>query len=250
MPQLAFVHTFWTDYEQLDKPVRAAVRKAMAKFQSLTVAELYADKGLGLSVARMARDPRMRTMRITAFWRGVVLAPDDGSETFLLLKVLPHDEALQWAATRLASVNSAMGSLELRDVAAMERLVTSRPASHAPTTLFARFSATELTRLGIDGQTLEAIRTIADRAQFDAFQPLLPEDQGECSSTSRRGSILRRSSGTSSLPGNRLTPTRRLRRASRTPSPTRATGSPFSRKPGHWRSWLASRWSRRERESW
>ncbi|MFI8440257.1 serine/threonine-protein kinase [Streptomyces rochei] len=179
MPQLAFVHTFWTDYEQLDKPVRAAVRKAMAKFHSLTVAELYADKGLGLSVARMARDPRMRTMRITAFWRGVLLAPDDGSETFLLLKVLPHDEALQWAATRLASVNSAMGSLELRDVAAMERLVTSRPASHAPTTLFARFSATELTRLGIDGQTLEAIRTIADRAQFDAFQPLLPEDQGE-----------------------------------------------------------------------
>ncbi|MFJ3310751.1 hypothetical protein ACIPSA_48990 [Streptomyces sp. NPDC086549] len=84
MPQLAFVHTFWTDYEQLDKPVRAGVRKAMAKFQSLTVAELYADKGLGLSVARMARDPRMRTIRITAFWRGVLLAPDDGSETFLL----------------------------------------------------------------------------------------------------------------------------------------------------------------------
>lgn len=41
-------------------------------------------------------------------------------------------------------------------------------------TLFARFSATDLTALGIDGQTLEAIRTITDRAQFDAFQPLLP----------------------------------------------------------------------------
>ncbi|WLQ69202.1 MULTISPECIES: serine/threonine-protein kinase [Streptomyces] len=179
MPQLAVVHTFWTDYEQLEKPVRAGVRKAITKFQSLTVAELYADKGLGLSVARMARDPRMRTIRITAFWRGVLLAPDDGSETFLLLKVLPHDEALQWAATRLVSVNSAMGSLEVRDVVAMERLVTSRPASHAPTTLFARFSVTDLTALGIDGQTLEAIRTITGRAQFDAFQPLLPEDQRE-----------------------------------------------------------------------
>lgn len=179
MPQLAFVHTFWTDYEQLDKPVRAGVRKAMAKFQSLTVAELYADNGLGLSVARKARDPRMRTIRITAFWRGVLLAPDDGSETFLLLKVLPHDEALQWAATRLFSVNSAMGRLEVRDVAAMERLVTSRPASLAPTHLFARFSVSDLTELGIDGQTLEAIRTITDRAQFDAFQPLLPEDQRE-----------------------------------------------------------------------
>ncbi|MGA6175446.1 serine/threonine-protein kinase [Streptomyces sp. NPDC012600] len=179
MPRLAFVHTFWTDYEQLDKPVRAGVRKAMAKFQSLTVAELYADKGLGLSVVGMARDPRMRTIRITAFWRGVLLAPDDGSDTFLLLKVLPHNEALRWAATRLFSVNAATGSLEVRDVAAMEQLVTARPPFHAPTALFARFSVADLTELGIDGQTLEAIRTITDRTQFDAFQPLLPEDQCE-----------------------------------------------------------------------
>ncbi|MGW2705012.1 serine/threonine-protein kinase [Streptomyces sp. NPDC001340] len=178
MPQLAVAHTFWTDYEQLEKPVRAGVRKAMAKFQTLSMTELRMDKGLGLDVPRYARDPRIRMIRITAVWRGVVLAPDDGSETFLLLKVLPHDEALQWAAHRLFTVNSALGSLEVRDVAAMERLATSQVASR-PTTLFAQFTVAALRELGIDGQTLEAVRTITDRAQFEAFRPFLPEDQFE-----------------------------------------------------------------------
>ncbi|GAA1422076.1 hypothetical protein GCM10009601_22940 [Streptomyces thermospinosisporus] len=40
MPQLAVANTLWAEYEQLDKPVRAGVRKAMAKFQTLTTVEL------------------------------------------------------------------------------------------------------------------------------------------------------------------------------------------------------------------
>lgn len=90
MPRLAFAQSFWDGYDTLDKPVRAGVRKAMAKFQALSVAELNADKGLHLESVEKARDPRMRTIRVTDFWRGVVLAPDDGSDTFLLVNVLPH----------------------------------------------------------------------------------------------------------------------------------------------------------------
>src|SRR5438270_12562752 len=101
MPQLAFANSFWDTYDQVEKQVKAGVRKAMVKFQQLTVAELYADKGLHLESVDHARDPRMRTIRVTDFWRGVVLAPDDGSEIFLLVKVVPHDEAYGWAAKRL-----------------------------------------------------------------------------------------------------------------------------------------------------
>ncbi|MCC5034199.1 hypothetical protein DMH02_013435 [Streptomyces sp. WAC 00631] len=38
----------------------------------------------------------MRTIRITDFWRGAVLAPDYGSDVFLLVNVLPHDDAYTW----------------------------------------------------------------------------------------------------------------------------------------------------------
>ncbi|MGH3516184.1 MAG: DNA helicase UvrD, partial [Haloechinothrix sp.] len=114
MPQLAFANTFWENYDLLEKQVKAGVRKAMAKFQQLAIAELYADKGLHLESVDKARDSRMRTIRVTGFWRGVVLAPDDGSDIFLLLNVVPHDDAYTWAAKRLYTVNTATRALEVR----------------------------------------------------------------------------------------------------------------------------------------
>ncbi|MEU0395793.1 UvrD-helicase domain-containing protein [Streptomyces sp. NPDC006208] len=181
MPQLAFANTFWESFDALEKPVKAGVRKAMAKFQQLTVAELHADKGLHLESVDKARDPRMRTIRINDFWRGVVLAPDDGSDTFLLLNVVPHDDAYTWAAKRLYTVNTATRALEVRNVVAIEQLTPAleKAASSAPSLLFASYSDTVLRELGIDDQVLKAVRTVIDRSQLDAFGTLLPEDQFE-----------------------------------------------------------------------
>ncbi|GGM47482.1 DNA helicase [Micromonospora sonchi] len=181
MPQLAFANSFWQSYDVLEKPVKAGVRKAMEKFQRLTVAELHADKGLHLESVNNARDPRMRTIRITDFWRGVVLAPDDGSDTFLLLNVVPHDDAYGWAAKRLYTVNSATRALEVRNVVAIEQLTPAleKAAAQAPRLLFAKHSDTVLRDLGIDDQVLRAVRTIVDKPQLEAFGTLLPEDQFE-----------------------------------------------------------------------
>ncbi|MFJ4102254.1 UvrD-helicase domain-containing protein [Amycolatopsis japonica] len=181
MPQLALANSFWDTYDQLEKPVKAGVRKAMAKFQQLAVAELYADKGLHLESVDKARDPRMRTIRVTDFWRGVVLAPDDGSEIFLLVNVLPHDDAYGWAAKRLYTQNTATRGLEVRNVVAIEQLTPplEQAAASAPVLLFAQHSDTVLRDLGIDDQVLRAARAIGDRAQLEAFGSLLPEDQFE-----------------------------------------------------------------------
>ncbi|SCE87572.1 UvrD/REP helicase N-terminal domain-containing protein [Micromonospora matsumotoense] len=181
MPQLAFANSFWHSFDVLEKPVRAGVRKAMEKFQQLTIAELHADKGLHLESVNNARDPRMRTIRINDFWRGVVLAPDDGSDTFLLLNVVPHDGAYTWAAKRLYTVNTATRALEVRNVVAIEQLTPAleKAAAQAPTLLFAKHSDTALRHLGIDDQVLRAVRTIIDKPQLEAFGTLLPEDQFE-----------------------------------------------------------------------
>nr|WP_233257923.1 UvrD-helicase domain-containing protein [Micromonospora sp. S4605] len=120
----------------------------------------------------------MRTIRITDFWREVVLAPDDGSDTFLLLNVVPHDDAYTWAAKRLYTATRA---LEVRNVVAIEQLTPAleKAAAEAPSLLFARYSDTVLRHLGIDDQVLRAVRTIIDKRQLDAFGTLLPEDQFE-----------------------------------------------------------------------
>jgi hypothetical protein len=181
VPQLAFASSFWESYDVLEKPVRAGVRKAMAKFQHLTVAELHADKGLHLESVDKARDPRMRTIRINDFWRGVVLAPDDGSDVFLLVNVVPHDDAYTWAAKRLYTTNSATRGLEVRNVVAIEQLTPAleKAAAQAPSLLFASYSDTVLRELGIDDQVVRAVRTIVDKPQLEAFGTLLPEDQFE-----------------------------------------------------------------------
>ncbi|MFF3285631.1 UvrD-helicase domain-containing protein [Streptomyces sp. NPDC003023] len=181
MPRLAFAQSFWDGYDTLEKPVRAGVRKAMGKFQALSAAELNADKGLHLESVGNARDPRMRTIRITDFWRGIVLAPDDGSDVFLLVNVLPHDDAYTWAAKRLYSANSATRGLEVRDAVALDELTPlyETAARHAPRLLFADVSDGTMSDLGIDDQVLRAARSLVDKAQLDAFATLLPEDQLE-----------------------------------------------------------------------
>ncbi|MGW7609578.1 UvrD-helicase domain-containing protein [Streptomyces sp. NPDC054766] len=181
MPRLAFAQSFWDGYDALEKPIRAGVRKAMAKFQALSVAELNADKGLHLESVENARDPRMRTIRVTAFWRGVVLAPDDGSDMFLLVNVLPHDDAYTWAAKRLYSANSATRALEVRNAVALDELTPlyETAARTAPQLLFSRVSDGTLRELGIDDQVLRAARSLVDKAQLDAVSTLLPEDQRE-----------------------------------------------------------------------
>ncbi|MEU1288846.1 UvrD-helicase domain-containing protein [Kitasatospora sp. NPDC005856] len=181
MPRLAFANSFWDGYDTLEKPIRAGVRKAMAKFQALSVAELNADKGLHLESVENSRDPRMRTIRITDFWRGVVLAPDDGSDVFLLVNVLPHDDAYTWAAKRLYSANTATRALEVRNAVALDQLTPmyEQAARQAPALLFRKVSDGTLRELGIDDQVLRAVRSIADKAQLEAFATLLPEDQLE-----------------------------------------------------------------------
>ncbi|MFJ5225117.1 UvrD-helicase domain-containing protein [Streptomyces sp. NPDC088400] len=181
MPQLALASSFWGSYDVLEKPVKAGVRKAMEKFQLLTVAELRADKGLHLESVDKARDPRMRTIRINDFWRGVVLAPDDGSDVFLLVNVVPHDDAYTWAAKRLYTTNTATRGLEVRNVVAIEQLTPAleKAAAAAPKLLFASYSDTVLRDLGVDQQVLRAVRTVIDKQQLEAFGTLLPEDQFE-----------------------------------------------------------------------
>jgi superfamily I DNA/RNA helicase len=181
VPQLAFANSFWESYDSLEKPVKAGVRKAMQKFQLLSVPELHADKGLHLESVQNAQDTRMRTIRINDFWRGVVLAPDDGSDVFLLVNVVRHDDAYTWAAKRLYTTNSATRALEVRNVVALEQLTPAleKAAAAADSLLFATYSDGVLRELGIDDQVLRAVRTIVDEAQLKAFETLLPEDQCE-----------------------------------------------------------------------
>lgn len=172
MPRLALHRDFLHEFAKLEKPVQERVTEVFAKFEQATHTGLHLEKITG------ARDDRFRTIRIDQFWRGVVLAPEKG-DTYTLLRVLPHDDAYDWAKRRKASVNMATGGIEIRDVAALDASMPhmKRMAASVPERLFDHVGDADLRRLGIDEHTLPLARVLTASFQLDAARGLLPPVQ-------------------------------------------------------------------------
>ena len=119
MPRLAFDIGFCAQLGKLQGTVREGVFSAWEKFERLTLDQLFKDPGLKLESLKQARDPHFRTIRIDQGTRGVVLAPESG-ETFVLLRVMPHDKAIAWAVKQKSSINTVTRAVEIRDIASLE----------------------------------------------------------------------------------------------------------------------------------
>ena len=172
MPRLAIDKDFLDDYSKLEKSVRTAVKEAIEKFAEHTYAGLHLEK-LQKSV-----DDRIRTIRIDQFWRGVVLAPDSG-DTYYLMKVMPHDKAIDYAASHRLTVNQALGVVEVRNEVAIEQIHPGleKTAKTTDKRLFANVSDADLSRLGVDDNTRTIARLLTSEAHLDAMQNMIPEAQ-------------------------------------------------------------------------
>jgi hypothetical protein len=172
--RLFLAKDFLPEYALLDKKVQSAVEAAIGKFTDATYAGLHLEK------LTHARDDRIRTIRIDASWRGVVLAPESG-DTYCLLTVMRHDDAIRYARTRRFSVNEAVGVLEIRDEEALQahasngRTPVADAATAAP--LFAQVSDVDLKRLGVDDAVIRVVRPLTAEEHLEALQPFLPEVQ-------------------------------------------------------------------------
>lgn len=172
MPQLAIAKDFLTTYAALDKKLQKAVDEALDKFADTYFAGGHLEK------ITDSRDPRWRTLRINQGYRGVVLAPDSG-DVFLLVTVLPHDEAYRYIRNRRPSVNQALGVLEFRDEAALDTMSTAlTPVAAASTdTLFQGVPDKHFTQLGIDEYTVRIARLLPDESHLDALAIMMPKAQ-------------------------------------------------------------------------
>ncbi|MEU1488652.1 UvrD-helicase domain-containing protein [Streptomyces sp. NPDC005776] len=180
MPHLAFDVGFCAQLGKLQGSVKEGVFSAWEKFEHLTLDQLFKDPGLKLESLKRARDPHIRTIRIDQGTRGVVLAPDSG-DTFVLLRVMPHDKAIDWAVKQKASINTVTRAVEIRDIAVLDELTPAyeRIAPAPDQRLFAKVSDGDLTALGIDGTTLRQARALTSLEQLEVFAPYFPQDQRE-----------------------------------------------------------------------
>ncbi|MFI7609304.1 UvrD-helicase domain-containing protein [Micromonospora sp. NPDC049366] len=169
MAELAIDRGFLPAYAKLQRRVQRAVDAAIGKFAEHTHAGLHLEKLAG------ARDPNIRTIRIDQFYRGVVLSL--GEHRYALLNVLPHDDAIAFAVSRRFTVNQALGVLEMRDQAGIEKFARSELPAPGTGTLFHHVPTADLIRLGVDEDLVPLLRVIGTDQQLESLGGRLPEMQ-------------------------------------------------------------------------
>ncbi|HEY3894262.1 MAG TPA: UvrD-helicase domain-containing protein [Pseudonocardiaceae bacterium] len=170
--RLGIDRDFLWEFGKLERAIQEKVHAAFAKFEQAT------HTGMHLEKINNVRDVRLRSIRIDQSWRGIVLAPDSG-DSYTLLKVLPHDDAYDWACRRRISVNSVSGVIEVRDVAAIEEWLPqlTEDAEASASRLLDGVSDADLARLGIDEQVLPFARVLTELEALESARAMLPEPQ-------------------------------------------------------------------------
>lgn len=173
MPTLVFAKEFLDDFAKLEPPVRQKVRELPDKFENAT------HSGVHLEKLNAARDNRVRTVRVDQFWRGVVVRLGEGR--YALLRVLAHDDAIDWATRQRFEVNPVTGLIEILDVPTIEAKVEAVTASapvEAPR-LFADRRDRDFTAIGVDAELVPVLRRIVDEAELYAIASYLPDAQSD-----------------------------------------------------------------------
>jgi hypothetical protein len=179
MPSLVIAKTFLERYAELSKSVQNDVRRLLDKFD-----EMSRGKSLHLESIKGAIDPHVRTIRVNQGIRGIVAAPKAG-DTFILIDVLPHDDATQWCRRKRLNINHITGALEIYDVSQLEDTMGAAPKPAAPGPLapppgfFSTRANEDFAAVGIDPLLMPAVRALASEDEARALAVKLPPDQGQ-----------------------------------------------------------------------
>jgi superfamily I DNA/RNA helicase len=141
--------------------------------------------GLDLKRPQGADDKRIRTARVTHDYRAVLAFL--GQDVFMLLTVLPHDDAYTYAEHAGVSVNEVTGGLELVEHARLAAAKTEYSASAMSqgtdaahfSPLFAGISDADLRRLAVSDGVLPLVRVLTTEDQLLSLSEILPKVQGD-----------------------------------------------------------------------
>lgn len=172
MPTLVLSERIMRDLAKVPKDVAGKVTDLAVNFGQQAFA------GAHLETPKAARDGRVRTVRVDNFWRGVVHAPEQG-DTFMLLRIMPHDDAYAWAQRNVVRINPATGGVEVVNVVELEEAAAAAIPDAASVGLFAEISDSTLIELGISFDVLPLVRTLHSDEQLLVLAGLLPANQSD-----------------------------------------------------------------------
>ena len=169
-PIVAIASEFLDAFARIPRAQQRKVREFTEKFR-----ENPAAPSINYEKIQSARDRKVRTVRIGADYRAVVLQPETGN-THVLVWVDHHDEAMAWARDRVFEINPATGAFQV--VNAAEAAQAPSPKKRARG-LFDATDDTDMAALGIPEILLPSVRAVTTAAELESLKAHLPAEAAE-----------------------------------------------------------------------
>jgi hypothetical protein len=165
--KLLIYDKFWDSFMQLNKGTQKKVTEFMDKFR-----ENSKSSAINLESINTFKDPSLKTARIDQKYRAIIKAPDKG-DTFFLLWVDNHDEAMDWACSKIFHWNETTQAVQV--FSAMESVEIPIPPQMQQG-LLEKHGKNKLINLGVPEILLPSVLQINDLNDLEKMQSYLPTD--------------------------------------------------------------------------
>jgi len=166
--KLAIHNKFFLSLLKMPKAIQKASLEFLKKFK-----ENPTHKSINYEPINTFKDPQLKTCRINKAYRVIVRAPEVGN-TYLILWVDHHDEAMNWAKNKVLNINEHTNAIEVYDLTILEANIAELEHKASPKKLFKDYSDDQLTALGVSAPILQLIKLIDSDEALAGVQPLIP----------------------------------------------------------------------------
>ena len=157
----------WDKLFELPKNVQLRVRDFQRKFK-----ENPFSPAINLEKIASFEDDSLRTARIDDTYRAIIGVAS--GDTYCLLYIDHHDEAMRWAQHKRFAWNSYTNSFQVTRIT-MEEVVEQR-GKERDDTVFAKYTDEQLLRIGVPEHQLPLVRSIKDMDDLEKAESSLSGD--------------------------------------------------------------------------
>lgn len=165
-----FIHdSFFDSFSVLPKQIQKKTREFLKKFK-----ENPTSSAINLEKILDFVDQSLRTVRIDGKYRAIVQAPEKG-ESFHLLWVDNHDEAMDWAKNKIFKWNTNTQGFQLFEQPEVSDSKTVKTTLES-NQLFDFLSDADLIAIGVPEIMIQLIRTLSNVDELNTNKGTLPVD--------------------------------------------------------------------------
>lgn len=157
---------------ELPKAIQKKVLEFQRKFRDNSKAE-----SIHLEPITTFKDQQLRTARIDAKYRAIIKVPDTG-DSYYLLWVDNHDEAMDWAKDKVFFWNDNTQTAQIFTAPELQ-VVHQMQSSADKLSLFSKYSDDQLLAIGIPAASMGLVHSITDLNELGECEKYLPPDAFE-----------------------------------------------------------------------